>query len=933
MKKVLLAFGSLLLMRSISFAANGTVLVIDKLAPKNGAFVGVVDSSQTLTNVTNFNNNLSAADDTVQKALDTLDNMSVSGGSGGGYALEPATVTPRFDRGAQVGRIIISTSNTNVSFGPYIFGSSLTAGQSFGFFASTKNITDAGVVSGINLTPGSNPLIYMYAGDGDAVVLLSSQAATIQSLRQIRLGDADNSNYAGFVAPSVVPANVVWKLPSGDSVGCLQSDGAGNLTIASCGGGGGSSSLAVGTGTASNFTTKITSPTAAISFLGTQFSSLASGTTNFISIANSGVTAGTYGSPTQVSSVTVSADGRVTGAANVTISLTNSNLQAGTYSNVTVPAANVAAGSLGSSVIASSIAVNAVQDASIVSVSASKILAGSLGASVIASSIAVNAVQDASIVGVSGSKITGTGTIPNAAINGSSITKAGVLVAGTNITLTPGSGNTTISATGSSPAGSNTNVQFNNSGSFGGNSGFQYDTSVSSVTIGGALGVNGIASVLSSGTNPLILASQTSGFGAGSTIGFYTNSTNLAGTLGYDSTNNYYGWKDGSAVRMSGASRKFFPDRSSLQIYNVSGANYIAFRSSDTTTSQDYVLPNIKGSAGQVLSINAVQAASGGNEELINLEWATPSSGGTPAGSNSFVQYNNAGSFGADAGFQYDSSVSSVTLNGPLGINNNSAVFSFDSTSSDAYLTIDDQNGTPGGGINLRYNGTNTARLTNPSSAFTIAVATGSSLTPTTRITFPKNNQKTIITDSGANPIAEFDPVNNSSFTIPVYLSTTAIFNKGIKDSNGSYGSAGQYLGSNGAASGVTWQTASGGSGITGSTTTISLTIDGQGSAIVAGSTRSVTVPYQCVISSWSVVADASGSIAVHVSSSTFGNYPTITNMTGAGNGPSLSSQSKRGAAVSGWTQTTIDAGSVISFVVDSASTVKWATVVLWVIR
>ena len=38
------------------------------------------NSSQTSTDTTNFNNNLSGADDTVQKALDTLDNLNVGGG-------------------------------------------------------------------------------------------------------------------------------------------------------------------------------------------------------------------------------------------------------------------------------------------------------------------------------------------------------------------------------------------------------------------------------------------------------------------------------------------------------------------------------------------------------------------------------------------------------------------------------------------------------------------------------------------------------------------------------------------------------------------------------------------------------------------------------------------------------------------------------------
>lgn len=56
------------------------------------------------------------------------------------------------------------------------------------------------------------------------------------------------------------------------------------------GGGGSSSSLAVGTGTAANFTTVITSPTVVISFLGSQFSDTTNGTTNFVALNSSSVT-------------------------------------------------------------------------------------------------------------------------------------------------------------------------------------------------------------------------------------------------------------------------------------------------------------------------------------------------------------------------------------------------------------------------------------------------------------------------------------------------------------------------------------------------------------------------------------------------------------------------------------------------------------------
>lgn len=65
-------------------------------------------------------------------------------------------------------------------------------------------------------------------------------------------------------------------------------------------------------------------------------------------------------------------------------------------------------------------------------------------------------------------------------------TGALTLIAGTNITITPGSGTLTIDAAGGSgsPAGPNASVQFNNSGTFGGDSNFTYDgTTVSALVL------------------------------------------------------------------------------------------------------------------------------------------------------------------------------------------------------------------------------------------------------------------------------------------------------------------------------------------------------------------------------------------------------------------------------------------------------------------
>jgi len=86
---------------------------------------------------------------------------------------------------------------------------------------------------------------------------------------------------------------------------------------------------------------------------------------------------------------------------------------------------------------------------------------------------------------------------------------------------------------------------------------------------------------------------------------------------------------------------------------------------------------------------------------------------------------------------------------------------------------------------------------------------------------------------------------------------STLTISKALQDSTGSKGSAGQVATSNGPGTPWSWQAASG--GVSGSTSAIGISIDGGGSAIVAGSTRSITVPFGCTISSWTVVADQMG--------------------------------------------------------------------------
>lgn len=114
----------------------------------------------------------------------------------------------------------------------------------------------------------------------------------------------------------------------------------------------------------------------------------------------------------------------------------------------------------------------------------------------------------------------------------------------------------------------------------------------------------------------------------------------------------------------------------------------------------------------------------------------------------------------------------------------------------------------------------------------------------------------------------------------------------------------------------------------------VGITIDGGGSTVTTGDKGYTVVPYDAEIQRWSIVADRTGSCVVDVWKSTYSGFPLSAANSICGNSkPTLTSaQKSQGTSLSGWT-TTISAGDIIGFNVDSVSTVQRVNLLLWVVR
>lgn len=105
----------------------------------------------------------------------------------------------------------------------------------------------------------------------------------------------------------------------------------------------------------------------------------------------------------------------------------------------------------------------------------------------------------------------------------------------------------------------------------------------------------------------------------------------------------------------------------------------------------------------------------------------------------------------------------------------------------------------------------------------------------------------------------------------------------------------------------------------------VGVTVDGAGSALTTGLKGYVTCPFNGTITGWDIVADQSGSVVIDVWKANNA-VPTVGNTITASAKPTLTAdQQEQSSTLTGWT-TSVSAGDVFAFNIDSVSTMTRLT-------
>lgn len=120
-------------------------------------------------------------------------------------------------------------------------------------------------------------------------------------------------------------------------------------------------------------------------------------------------------------------------------------------------------------------------------------------------------------------------------------------------------------------------------------------------------------------------------------------------------------------------------------------------------------------------------------------------------------------------------------------------------------------------------------------------------------------------------------------------------------------------------------------------TSALGYTIDGGGAVITTGlAGMGLIVPYACTIVDWTLLADTSGAIKIDVWKDTYANFPpTDADSMTNGNEPQITASGVKAqdTDLANWTTTSVAAGDILYFNVDSCTSITKALLVFKVTK
>lgn len=367
--------------------------------------------------------------------------------------------------------------------------------------------------------------------------------------------------------------------------------------------------------------------------------------------------------------------------------------------------------------------------------------------------------------------------------------------------VTNGTGTLSWATPTGTPGGSTTQVQFNDGGVFGGDADFTYNKTTNILTAAGGFSSAGTYN------NVTITAPATS---ATLTIA-NTKTLTVSNTLTLQGTDSTTMTFPGSSTTLAGLgiAQTFTQDQTiagnltlnaqgDVRFADSDSSNWVAFQGPATVASNiTWTLPSVDGSTGQALVTNGTGT----------LSWATP--GGSPGGSTTQIQFNNAGSFGGSANFIWDGTNVQIGATGALRFadtdSSNYVAFKAAGTvASNVTWTLPTADGTNG-----------QALVTNGTGTLSWATASGSPGGSTTQLQY--NNAGSfagatnLVTDGsnltinaqGDLRFGDSDSSNWVAFQAPATVSSNVTWTLPSAD-----GTSGQVLSTNGSGT-LSWKTSS----------------------------------------------------------------------------------------------------------------------------